>query len=68
VAKRGSLIRQERIEKAILSIRGYKVMLDADLAALYGVDTKALNQAVRRNKDRFPTISCSRLHLSNLRI
>jgi len=42
------------IERRIYSIRGERVMLDADLAALYGVETKALNQAVRRNLDRFP--------------
>src|ERR1039457_3788814 len=45
----------ERIEKAILSIRGEKVMLDSDLADLYGVTTKMLNQAVKRNASRFPT-------------
>jgi hypothetical protein len=44
----------ERITRAILLIRGQKVMLDQDLAYLYGVATKALNQAVRRNKERFP--------------
>jgi hypothetical protein len=44
----------ERIEGAILLIRGERVMLDADLAAVYGVTTKALNQAVKRNRDRFP--------------
>lgn len=43
-----------RIERKILLVRGQKVMLDADLAELYGVTTKALNQAVRRNRDRFP--------------
>jgi hypothetical protein len=44
----------ERIEKAILLIRGQKVMLDRDLAELYGVTTGNLNKAVRRNLDRFP--------------
>jgi hypothetical protein len=44
----------ERIERAILLIRGQKVMLDSDLAELYGVETKALNEAVRRNLARFP--------------
>jgi hypothetical protein len=44
----------ERIEKAIFLIRGHKVMLDADLADLYGVKTKGLKQAVRRNIERFP--------------
>ena len=49
------LISTERIEKTIYLIRGEKVMLDRDLAELYEVQTKALNQAVRRNRDRFPT-------------
>ncbi|MEA3280623.1 MAG: ORF6N domain-containing protein [Thermodesulfobacteriota bacterium] len=44
----------ERIEQAILLIRGQKVLLDADLAQLYGVETKILNKAVKRNLDRFP--------------
>ncbi|MBU4057266.1 ORF6N domain-containing protein [Patescibacteria group bacterium] len=45
---------QEIIESKILLIRGQKVMLDRDLAVLYGVETKVLNQAVRRNIKRFP--------------
>ena len=49
-----SLVPVERIEGAILLIRGEKVMLDADLAALYGVETKVLIQAVKRNAERFP--------------
>jgi hypothetical protein len=44
----------ERIEKAILLIRGHKVILDVDLAALYGVSTKRLNEQVKRNPHRFP--------------
>jgi len=44
----------ERIERSILFIRGHKVLLDADLAALYGVATKRLNEQVRRNLSRFP--------------
>jgi hypothetical protein len=48
------LVPTERIEQSILMIRGHKVMLDRDLAILYGVSTKVLNQAVRRHKDRFP--------------
>ena len=44
----------ERIERAILLVRGQKVLLDRDLAVLYGVETRALNQAVRRNIKRFP--------------
>ena len=44
----------ELIERRIYVIRGQKVMLDSDLAELYKVQTRALNQAVRRNEDRFP--------------
>jgi hypothetical protein len=49
-----SLVPVEKIEKAILLIRGQKVMLDADLAVLYDVETKVLIQAVKRNLERFP--------------
>ena len=52
--EKGIMIPIERIEQAILLIRGQKVMLDADLAVLYEVPTKALNQAVKRNERRFP--------------
>ena len=44
----------ERISSRILVVRGYRVMVDADLAALYGVSTKRLNEQVKRNRDRFP--------------
>lgn len=44
----------ERVERAILLIRGEKVMLDKDLAKLYGVTTKRLNEQVKRNRERFP--------------
>jgi len=54
MVSRESLVPMERIERAIFVIRGQKVMLDADLAELYGVLTKVLNQAVKRNKERFP--------------
>lgn len=49
-----SLIPEQRIQNIILSIRGEKVILDSDLAELYGVETKTLNRAVKRNKERFP--------------
>ncbi len=49
-----ALVPTERIERAILLIRGQKVLLDSDLAELYGVETKVLNQAVKRNLARFP--------------
>jgi hypothetical protein len=53
--KDSSVIPVERIERAIYVIRGEKVMLDRDLAALYQVTTAALNQALRRNRERFPS-------------
>lgn len=47
-------IRPDVIEQAIQVLRGQRVLLDSDLARLYGVTTAALNQAVRRNAERFP--------------
>ncbi len=49
-----SIIPAVRIEQSILLIRGEKVILDVDLASLYGVSTKRLNEQVKRNRDRFP--------------
>ena len=49
-----ALVPPERIEQSILLIRGHKVMLDSDLAGLYGVTTKRLNEQVKRNLSRFP--------------
>jgi hypothetical protein len=49
------------VETLILNLRGQKVLLDADLAAIYGVPTKALNQAVKRNAERFPEEFCFQL-------
>ena len=49
-----SLIPTERIDRAILAFRGHRIMLDEDLANLYQVEVKALNQAVKRNLERFP--------------
>jgi hypothetical protein len=46
------------IESRIYQLRGYKVMLDADLAVMYGVETRVLKQAVRRNKSVFLKILC----------
>jgi hypothetical protein len=47
-------LKPENIAQLVFFIRGEKVMLDTDLAKLYGVSTKALNQALRRNRERFP--------------
>ena len=52
--KTKSLVPQEVIENKILLLRGKKIMIDSDLAKLYGVSTKVFNQAVKRNKKRFP--------------
>ncbi len=49
-----ALIPAEAIEHRIYLLRNHKVMLDRDLAQLYGVDTRVLNQAVKRNRTRFP--------------
>jgi len=50
-----AIIPTEQIERLILLIRGHKVLLDTDLAVLYGVETRVLIQAVKRNSNRFPT-------------
>jgi len=49
-----SVINEETIKNKIYSIRGFQVMLDRDLAELYGVETKVFNQAIKRNEERFP--------------
>ena len=54
VAKHNQLVAGTNIENMILNIRGAQVMIDRDLAMLYGVKTKVLNQAVNRNNERFP--------------
>ena len=55
------VISQKRIESRILTIRGVQVMLDRDLAELYQVETRVLNQAVKRNTERFPEEFCFQL-------
>ena len=65
-----SLIPAERIEHSILLLRGQKVLLDADLAELYGVETGQLVRAVKRNRDRFPddfAFLLTRKEFTNLR-
>lgn len=49
-----SIIPEDILLNKIYEIRGHKVMLDSDLAELYGVETKRLNEQIRRNFDRFP--------------
>jgi hypothetical protein len=52
--RKQSVVPVERVKETILFVRGQKVILDADLAKLYGVTTKRLNEQVKRNRDRFP--------------
>jgi hypothetical protein len=56
----------EQIESRIFLIRGQRVMLDADLAELYEVETRHLNEQVRRNSDRFPEDLCFSLPMKSL--
>ena len=53
------ILKPENVAQLVFFVRGEKVMLDADLARLYGVTTGNLNKAVKRNQARFPKISCS---------
>lgn len=57
----------ERIGRASLIVRGRRVLLDSDLAALYGVTTKALNQAVKRNAERLPQDFMFRISIKEIR-
>lgn len=54
----GLPISSEKVDQAIRLIRGHRVMLDIDLAELYGVDVKQLKRQVRRNRERFPDDFC----------
>ena len=63
------LVSSTLIENKIYYIRGKRLMLDRDLAELYGVETRALNQALRRNRERFPEdfiFSLTRQEIMNL--
>jgi ORF6N domain len=52
------MVVEHKILNKILVVRGEKVMMDRDLAVMYGIETKVFNQAVRRHIDRFQRISC----------
>jgi hypothetical protein len=54
MAKTAALVPVDHIARSILVLRGHKVLLDAELAELYGVATKVLLQAMKRNRERFP--------------
>jgi len=68
VKNSGALIPAELIEQSILIIRNQKVILDYDLAVLYGVETRVLIQAVKRNKNRFPDDFMFQLSATELKI
>jgi len=52
--KSSNKLTTEQLGRLIYEVRDERVMLDSDLASIYGVETKALNRAVKRNRDRFP--------------
>jgi Zn-dependent oligopeptidase len=52
--KMNEIIRYENVENKIMEIRGEQVIIDRDVAELYGVETREINQAVKNNKDKFP--------------
>lgn len=56
------IVEQEHIEGIIYEIRGVQVMLDSDLANLYQVETKRVNEAVKNNQEKFPERYCFRLN------
>ncbi len=58
------IIGMKEVESRIIEVRGQKVLLDADVAALYGVETKRINEAVRRNPEKFPNDFCFQLQVS----
>jgi len=60
--------RSKHIEARIHRVRGHKVLLDADLAELYGVSTKRLNEQVRRNPERFPDVYTDQSGACNLEV
>jgi len=68
MTKTAALVPVERIESRILFVRGRKVLLDSDLAALYRVSTSRLNEQVKRNKHRFPSDFMFRLTAKETRL
>ena len=55
------IIKDKQIEKMIFEVRGVQVMLSSDVAALYQIETKRLNEVIKRNIDRFPSTFCFQL-------
>jgi hypothetical protein len=56
--KKNALSKHPNLESAIIELRGHKVILDLHLASIYGIPTKFLNRAVKRNSSRFRRILC----------
>ncbi len=52
--KTGNLVKRPAVDSVIFVVRGERIILDADLASIYGVSTKRLNEQIKRNKGRFP--------------
>jgi hypothetical protein len=67
MATKLNIVSPAQVERSIYLVRGHKVILDRDLAALYGVETRVLNQAVRRNVNRFPEDFMLRLSREEIR-
>ena len=65
-ARTTTAVTVEHVTQSILMLRGQKVLLDSELAALYGVGTKRLNEQVKRNRARFPNDFLFRLTLSEI--
>lgn len=61
------VIREQEIEACLIEMRGQKVLLDRDVAILYGVETKRVNEAVRNNPDKFPKDYIIELNESEIR-
>ncbi len=68
MAKHNLVILTRRVETKILLMRGRKVILDSDLAELYGVEVKRLNQQVKRNADRFPSDFVFQVNANDLKL
>lgn len=61
-----TLVAEDRIVDAIVTVRGKRVVIASDLATLYGTTTKRLNEQVRRNRDRFPADFCFKLTVASV--
>ena len=66
--KKKEIIKIEQVEEKILMLRGVRVIIDADVAALYGVETREVNQAVRNNPKKFPKGYVIELETNDLEI